>query len=526
MTTTNYLAFDLGASGGRAIVGRFNGETLSLEETHRFANGPTRLGDSLYWNALQLFDEMKAGLAAAGAPLKGNIAAVGIDTWGVDFGLLDRQGNLIGNPYHYRDSRTDGLVEASFEIVPRAEIFRQTGIQFMQLNSLFQLFAMAKQQHPAFDIAETLLFMPDLFNYWFTGRKSCEYTIASTSQAYNMRENRWATELLESLGIPTHIFLDVVVPGTNLGPLLPHVTAEAGLHGEVPLIAPGSHDTASAVAAVPVSADDAKHFAYISSGTWSLMGAETIAPVINQQALAFNVTNEGGVENTIRLLKNLGGLWLVQECRRVWAQQGKEYSYSQLADLAAAAPPFTGLIDPDHADFFAPGDMPARIRDFCARTGQTVPDSPDKVIRTALESLALKYRWVLERLEDLTGQKIEVVHIVGGGTQNKLLNQFTANATGRRVVAGPIEATAIGNILLQMVAVGQLRSLAEGRDLVRRSFPVEVYQPQQTTAWDEVFGQFGEIVGGLTSCKLTIPLQPFPGAGQVPFPEFAFRRCE
>lgn len=488
--TTNFLAFDLGASSGRAVVGQFDGNRLSLHEAHRFANGPTRLLDSLHWDALALFSEMKTGLAKAASQFNGNIAALGVDTWGVDFGLLDRRGELIGNPYHYRDSRTDGQVEEAFKLVPREEIFQQTGIQFMQLNSLFQLFAMAQQNSPLFDIAETLLFMPDLFNYWFTGCKTAEYTIASTSQAYNMQENRWATELLAKLGIPSHIFMEVIPPGTNLGPLLPHLLEETGLRGEVPVIAPGCHDTASAVAAVPVSADDAGRYAYISSGTWSLLGAETIAPVINPTSLKYNFTNEGGVQNTIRLLKNLDGLWLVQECRRVWAQQGKNYSFAQLTDMAAAAPAFTALVDPDDSLFLAPGDMGERMAEFCRRTGQPAPQDEGTIVRAFLESLALKYRWVLDRLEELVGHSIEVVHIVGGGTQNKLLNQFAADATGRRVVTGPIEATAIGNILLQMLAVGQISSLAEGREVVKRSFPVEVYEPQNFERWNGVYQRF------------------------------------
>ncbi|RMF04763.1 MAG: rhamnulokinase [Chloroflexi bacterium] len=490
VTTTNFVAFDLGASSGRAVLGRFNGDTLSLEVAHRFHNGPTRVLDTLYWNALQLFAEMQTGLGKAAERCGGRIAALGVDTWGVDFGLLDKNGQLIGNPVHYRDSRTDGIMEKTFELVPRAEIFNQTGIQFMQLNTLFQLAALARQQSPALAAADTLLFMPDLFNYWFTGQKVCEYTIASTSQAYNMRENRWAVEMLEKLGIPPGIFLDVTPPGARVGSLLPHIAAGAGLSGEVPVIAPAGHDTACAVAAVPVSAADKNRFAYISSGTWSLMGTELPAPVITEKSLEYNVTNEGGVENTIRLLKNLGGLWLVQECRRVWAQQGQEYSFAELAELAAAAPPFTGLIDPDAPDFFAPGDMPARIRDFCATHGQGTPDTPGQIIRTALESLALKYRWVLERLEELAGRRLEVLHIVGGGTQNKLLNQFAASATGRRVVTGPVEATAVGNILMQMLAVGQIGSLNEGREVVKRSFPVEEYRPQNSAAWDAAYSRF------------------------------------
>lgn len=488
--TTNFLAFDLGAESGRAVVGRFDGTRLSLEETHRFPNGPTRLIDSLHWNPLHLFVEMKNGLAKTINHLEGELAAFGIDTWGVDFGLLDRTGALIGLPYHYRDSRTDGLVEKAFELVPKEEIFGQTGIQFMQLNTLFQLLAMAQQKSPLLDIAETLLMMPDLFNYWFTGQKSCEFTIASTSQCYNMAQGVWATSLLEKLGLPTHIFLEVIQPGAQVGHLLPVIAGEVGFKGDLPVIAPGCHDTASAVAAVPVAGEDQDRFAYISSGTWSLMGVETPSPVINEQSLGYNFTNEGGVQNTIRLLKNLDGLWLIQECRRTWAAQGETLSYEELTRLAAEAPAFSAFIDPDDSTFFAPGDMPSRIREFCAQTGQTVPESKGAIVRCALESLALKYHWATEVLAELTGHSLEVIHIVGGGTQNRLLNQFTANATGRRVVTGPVEATAIGNILMQMLAVGQISSLSEGRDLVRRSFPVESYQPQGETAWEEAYRQF------------------------------------
>ena len=492
--TTNFLAFDLGASSGRAVVGRFDGNQLSLEEAHRFANGPTQLLDSLHWDALNLFTEMKNGLAKAVALVDGPIAALGVDTWGVDFGLLDKNGELIGNPYHYRDSRTNGMVERAFELVPRAEVFGQTGIQFMQLNSLFQLLAMVDQQSPALEIADRLLFMPDLFNYWFTGQKANEFTIASTSQAYNMAQNQWATPLLEKLAIPAHIFGQVIQPGTQLGSLLPALAEETGA-GPVPVIAPGCHDTASAVAAVPVAKADLDSFAYLSSGTWSLLGVELPAPVINDKSLAYNVTNEGGVENTIRLLKNLGGLWIVQECRRVWAQQGEEHSFAELTRLAADAPTFAATIDPDDTMFLAPGDMPARLVEFCQRTGQTPPTSPGGFIRVALESLAFKYRWVVEKLEELIERPVGVVHIVGGGTQNKLLNQFAANATGRRVVTGPIEATAIGNILLQMLALGQIRSLSEGREIVRRSFPVETYEPQESAVWAEAYPHFLELSG-------------------------------
>ncbi|MFC1975222.1 rhamnulokinase family protein [Chloroflexota bacterium] len=488
--TTNFLAFDLGAESGRAVVGRFDGEKLSLEEMHRFANGPTRIHDSLFWNTLNLFTEMKKGLAKTVNEQGIEVASFGVDAWGVDFGLLDRAGKLTGNPYHYRDSRTDGMIEKACEIVPRQEIFAQTGLQFMQLNSLFQLFAMAQQRAPALAIADSLLFMPDLFHYWFTGQKVNEFTIASTSQCYNMQQQKWATPLLDMLGLPTHIFQDIVQPGTKLGGILPSIAEELGLTGNIEVIVPGCHDTASAVAAVPVAEADGDRFAYLSSGTWSLLGVEITEPIVNEQSLAYNFTNEGGVENTIRLLKNIMGLWLVQESRRTWAAQGEALSYDELTRLATEATPFAALVDPDEASFLAPGDMPARIRDFCERTGQTLPDGKGAIVRCALESLALKYRWVLEKIEEMTGRTLTVVHIVGGGSQNRLLNQFTANATGRRVVTGPIEATAIGNILLQMLALGQINSLSEGRELVRRSFPVETYEPVEDEGWCEAYEQF------------------------------------
>jgi rhamnulokinase len=492
--TVNFLAFDLGAESGRAVVGRFDGERLSLEEMHRFANGPTRIHNSLHWNVLNLFAEMKYGLAETVNEHGVAVASFGVDAWGVDFSLLDRTGNLVGNPYHYRDSRTDGMVEKACEIVPREEIFSQTGLQFMQLNSLFQLFAMAQQNSPALEIADTLLFMPDLFHYWFTSQKVNEFTIASTSQCYNMQQKRWATPLLERLGLPTDIFQEVVQPGTELGPMLPSIAEELGLRGTIVVITPGSHDTASAVAAVPVAETDKESFAYLSSGTWSLMGVETTDPIVNEHSLAYNFTNEGGVQNTIRLLKNIMGLWLVQESRRTWAQQDEDLSYDALTRLASQATPFAAIVDPDDASFLAPGDMPARIRDFCQRTGQTLPDGKGAVVRCALESLALKYRWVSEKAEEITGRTLTAVHIVGGGSRNQLLNQFTANATGRRVVTGPIEATAIGNILMQMLALGHISSLSEGRELVRRSFPVETYEPEDGAAWDEAYERFVKLV--------------------------------
>lgn len=490
-----FLALDLGAESGRAVLGQFDGERLRLSEVHRFPNGPVRLPDGLHWDVLRLWTEIKRGLTLAVQEHRADLAGVGLDTWGVDFGLLDRDGALISNPYHYRDSRTDGMLEEAFRRVPREEIFEQTGIQFMQLNSLYQLLAMVVGRSPALDIAETFLTMPDLFNYWLSGRKVCEFSIATTTQCYDPRlpppdegggRGGWAIPLLEKMGIPTHIFPEIVPPGTVLGELLPAVAEEVGMSG-LPVIAPACHDTGCAVAAVPAEGVD---FAYISSGTWSLMGAELSEPIINEQSLAFDLTNEGGVSGTFRFLKNITGLWLVQECRRTWARQGEEFSYDDLTQMAAQATPLQSIVDPDYPEFLKPGDMPARIRAFCHKTDQPVPQSKGEVIRCALESLALKYRWVLERLEEILGRRLEPIHIVGGGTQNWLLNQLAADATGRRVVTGPVEATAAGNVITQMMALGHIASLAEGRRIVRHSFDVVTYEPAGGAEWDGAYGRF------------------------------------
>jgi sugar (pentulose or hexulose) kinase len=484
-----FLAFDLGASGGRAVLGTLGGGGLELQEVHRFPNGPVAARGTLYTDILRLWCEVIEGVRLAqGADLAG----MGVDTWGVDFGLLDARGALLANPTHYRDSRTDVIMPRAFERVPRRIIFERTGIQFLQFNTLFQLYAMAAQQDPALDSAVTLLMLPDLLNYWLTGRAVSEFSIATTTQCYDPRAGAWAAGMLEALGIPTHIFTEIVPTGTVLGPLDVDVP---GLSYEVPVIATASHDTASAVAAVPAEGD---RFVYISSGTWSLMGAEVPAPVITDKSLAYNFTNEGGVNNTIRLLKNIAGLWLVQECRRVWAEADREYSYDELVTMAAGAPAFGPLVDPDSADFLAPGDMPARIRDFCKRTGQPEPDSEGAVIRCALESLALRYRLTLERVEDLLGWRAEVIHIVGGGSRNALLCRLTADATGRPVVAGPDEATAIGNVLVQAMATGHLDSLEAGRAMIAASCDLARYQPDESTAsrWDAAYARFMDIASG------------------------------
>jgi len=467
---SHYLAFDLGAESGRAMLGTLAGGGLEIEELHRFANTPVRVFDAIYWDTLRLWHEIQRGLAIAGRERKLRLDGIGIDTWGVDFALLGADGALADNPRHYRDARTNGAMEQVFSMVPRAEVFAETGIQFMQLNSLYQFYALKLAGSPALEAARTLLFMPDLLNYWLTGVARAELTIASTSQFYNPRKKTWARDLLERLGLPTHILPEIVAPGTLLGPLLESVAQAAGL-GAVPVYATGCHDTASAVAAVPA---EGQNWCYISSGTWSLMGAELDEPVIDERVLAENLTNEIGAAGKVRFLKNIAGLWLLQECRRAWALEGAEYSYEELVRLAGESGPARTLIDVDA--FLEPGGMPGKIAEHCRARGLAPPRTPGEFTRTILESLAERYRQVLEKLEVLAGRRFDVIHIVGGGSRNALLNQLVADATGRTVIAGPGEATAIGNVLIQAIGAGELGGLEEARGVVRRSFGVEIYR--------------------------------------------------
>lgn len=482
-----FLAFDLGAESGRGVVGCFDGKRLRLEDVHRFPNGPVRLLDTLYWDALRLFSEMKRALGMAVSTHGKDLAAIGVDTWGVDFGLLGRGDVLLGNPRHYRDPGNEGMMEDAFRIVPRDRIFEATGIQFLQFNTLFQLLALKERRSPFLEMAETLLMMPDLFTFWFTGQKATEFSIATTTQCYDPRQRAWATDLLQQLDLPTHILTDIVPTATTIGALRPDIAEEAGC-GPIPVVAPAEHDTGSAVVAVPASTPD---YAYISSGTWSLMGIESPEPQIDDRTRSANFTNEGGACGTIRLLKNIMGLWLVQECRRAWARQGNDHSYAGLTERAAQAPRFAALIEPDDPAFLLPADMPAEIRRFCARTGQPAPDGVGATVRCCLESLALKYRWVLERLEEIRGKQIQTIHILGGGTQNHLLCQLTADATGRAVVAGPVEATAIGNVLMQAMGRGHISSLEQAREIVRASFDLVPYIPSSDrAAWDAVYDRY------------------------------------
>jgi rhamnulokinase len=487
---TAFLAVDLGAESGRAVLGRFDGEQITLEEVHRFPNVPVRLPDGLHWNVLRIAREVKDGIAKA-TRNGGRIESLGVDAWGVDFALLDRDGCLISNPYHYRDPRTEGMDERAFDRMPKEEIYETTGIQFMPINTLYQLLAM--EGSPLLQAAQTLLLIPDLISYWLTGEKACEFTAASTTQLCDARSGGWAHDLLEKMRFPGHIFGEIVPPGTRLGPLLPEVAEEIGAKEGLPVTAVASHDTASAVVAVP---GESENFAYISSGTWSLVGVELPKPAISPEGMHANFTNEGGFGGTTRFLKNVMGLWLLQECRRTWAREGREYSYEELTRLAQAVPDAGPLLDPDHPAFLPPGDMPGRIRRFCRETHQSPPEEPGEVVRCVLESLALKYRWVLERAEEITGRRAEVVHVVGGGVRNTLLCQLTADATRRPVRAGPVEATALGNLMVQAYARGYLGSLEEIRAAVRGS-SVEVHDYRPTGSadeWDEAYERLRRVM--------------------------------
>ena len=492
MAAHNYLAIDLGAESGRTIVGTLNGDQLTLTETHRFANGPVRLPDGLHWDVLRLWSDIKAGISLSSTKFDDELDSIGLDTWAIDFALLDRNGGLIGHPFHYRDTRTDGMLDEAFRRMSRAEIFANTGIQFMQINTLYQLLAMTVQDSPLFDVAKTFVMIPDLFNYWLSGEITNEFTNATTTQCFDPRKQDWATTILNTFNIPSHLFGPITDPGTRIGTLLPSLAEETGTR-IIPVVAPACHDTGSAVVAIPALAGN-RDFAWLSSGTWSIMGAEVHEPSLNDKALEYNFTNEGGVFGTWRLSKNIMGLWLVQECRREWMRQGEEISFDTLTRLAAEAEAFISVIDPDYDEFLHPGEMPARIQKYCAETNQRVPQTKGEVIRVVLESIVLKYRLVLERLEELTGKHLNPIHIIGGGTKNKLLNQFTADSTDRTIVTGPVEATAIGNILMQSIGMKHLGSLADAREVVRTSFELEIYEPERTADWDEAYSRLQKVI--------------------------------
>jgi rhamnulokinase len=475
-SSSQYLAFDFGAETGRAILAQFHSGELTTREVRRFKNEPVEYGGSLHWDVARLWWEIRKTLGDLGET---RLAGIGVDTWGVDYALLGEKGELLQNPYHYRDARTAGMMPQVFRKVPREEIYRATGIQFMPINTLYQLFAAAQQTPLLLQAAQHLLTIPDLFNCWLTGKAVCEFTNATTTQLVNPQTRTWAKDLIERLELPDHIWPEIVEPGTRLGTLLPGVAPNSAL-AATPVIAPATHDTGSAVAAVFAR----EGTAFLSSGTWSLLGMEIDQPIINSEALRLNFTNEGGVNGTIRLLKNVMGLWMLQCCRETWTAQAHSYDHAELLELAAHEESFQCLVDPDHESFLRPCDMPAAIAQFCARTRQPAPKSAPGCARAILESLAFKYRLVLSSLEALTGRRIDRVRIIGGGSKNRLLNQFTADATGRTVLAGPAEATSLGNVAVQMLATGAVSSLHEVRALIERSYPPEIFEPREPEQWN------------------------------------------
>ncbi|MEX0717858.1 MAG: rhamnulokinase family protein [Planctomycetaceae bacterium] len=493
------LAVDLGAESGRVIAGLFDGRAMRLEEVHRFPNGPVRLAGTLRWDALRLWGEIRTGLAKAVAVYGNRIASVGVDSWGVDGVLFSKHFEMLGQPWHYRDDRTRGLIDAACNRVPRREIFAATGVQFLEINTLYQLLALKRDAPELLDAAERFLMMPDFFHWCLSGSQAGEFTNATTTQCLDPRSRDWAGDLLRRFELPAKIFPQLVQPGTKLGRIREEVAREAGLP-RIEVIAPATHDTASAVAAVPVdstssgSATGTPDWAYVSSGTWSLIGVEIARPVLTDRALEFNLTNEGGVDDTFRLLKNVMGLWLVQQCKRSFERNGNDFDYAELARLAERAAPFHSLIDPDDGRFLNPDDMPRAIASFCEETGQPSPANPGEFVRCALESLALKYRVVLGRIEELTDVPVRTIHVVGGGARNALLNRFTASACGRPVVAGPVEATALGNVLVQSRAAGEIGSLSELRAVVRASCVLDRYEPENETAWRDAGGRFAALL--------------------------------
>ncbi len=484
-----YLAFDLGAQSGRAVLAHLQSGILTTEEVHRFPNEPVDYGGSLHWDVPRLWLELRNALSRLGEV---ELAGIGVDAWGVDYALLGERGDLLENPYHYRDRRTEGIMEDVLRTVSKEEIYNATGIQFMPINTLYQLVAAQRRTPKLLAAAKYLLTIPDLFNYWLTGNATCEFTNATTTQMVDPVKRTWATNLMQRLELPANLPGPIVEPGSILGTLLPEITCHSSYAGAT-VIAPACHDTGSAVAAI--SARDGT--AFLSSGTWSLLGTELDYPVITPEALRLNFTNEGGVNGTTRLLKNVMGLWMLHGCRQSWTAQGFSYEYRELIELATRQPSFRHLVDPDDESFLRPSDMLASIDKFCSRTHQPIPKEPGAYVRAVLESLAFKYRLVLRNLEQVTGKQIEQIRIIGGGSKNRFLDQLTANATGKRVLAGPVEATALGNIAVQILATGEAASLEEVRAIVDRSFPTEIFEPMETDKWDqhaERFEQYCESI--------------------------------
>lgn len=489
MSKLKMLAIDLGASSGRGIVGSFDGNKITLEENHRFLNEPVMVADQFTWDILRIYHEIKNSLRKCALSNDRDIKSIGIDTWGVDFGFIDRNGRLLGNPVHYRDERNNGMPAYAATIVDPAYVYDKTGIQICDFNTLFQLLSIKKASPEVLDTAQSMLLVPDLLNYFLTGNVQTEYTIASTSQMIDARTRDWSWDIIKKFGFPEKLFSKIVMPSTKCGPVRKGVLEEVGALG-ANVISVASHDTASAVAAVPAKNDK---FIWISSGTWSIAGTEIKEPVTSPQARACNFTNEGGIDRTIRFSKNITGLWLEQESKRQWEREGEKYGFSELSEMAAAADPFRSFIDPDDPRFSTPGNLPRRIAEYCRETGQPIPETKGEVVRCILESIAMRYRKTVDMIDDLCGEKLPAIHIVGGGTQEKQLSQFTANVCGRPVYTGPVEATALGNIITQAIAAGEIKDIWEGRQVISNSFDVLTFEPKNTEKWNEAYEKFRKV---------------------------------
>jgi len=490
ITMKKMLSFDFGASSGRAILGTIENGVLKTEEMHRFSNDPVEVNGTFSWDILRLFYEIKQGILKCVNAGHKDIASIGIDTWGVDVGFLDKKGRLLGNPLHYRDTITEGIQEKAFKVMEAKKLYERTGIQFMDFNTLFQLHAMKLDEYQPYLNADKMLFTPDLLNYFLTGEKTTEYSIASTSQMLDAKKRDWAEDVLDAFEINKDILCDIVMPGTIIGKLSARLADELGCE-QIPVIAIAGHDTASAVASVPA---ENENYAYISCGTWSLLGVELDSPIVSEKSYDAAFTNEGGAFSKIRFLKNIIGLWLVQECKRHWDRRGVGKSFAELETLARASEPFRSFIDPSDDSFMAPNDMPARIAEYCKKTNQPVPGTQGQFVRCIMESLALKYRQAIENLETVIGRPIETINMVGGGIKDKMLCQFTANATGRKVVTGPVEATGYGNLMMQAYALGEVKNLAEIREVIRNSEDITTYIPEETDAWNEAYEKFKAIM--------------------------------
>ena len=486
--TKRVLAFDFGASSGRAIIGCFDGDKITLEEVHRFSNDPVSVGGTVYWDVLRLFYEIKQGIIKA--KIAGGFDSIGIDTWGVDFGLIDSEGKLMENPVHYRDARTVGLVDEAFKTMPKEKLYGITGIQFMELNTLFQLISLKKYRPWMLERADKMLFMPDLFGYMLTGKMCAEYSIASTSQLIDLDKRTWSKEILDAFGIKESVFAPLVQPGTVLGELSKEICEECGVD-PVPVISVCGHDTQSAITSVPCEDGD---FAFLSSGTWSLFGTELDKPIVNETSMNINITNEGGFDGSTGFLKNIIGLWLIQESRRQWKREGKEYSYADLEKLALDAEPFKCFIDPDAPKFVPHGNIPERVREFCRKTGQYVPETVGEIMRCIYESLAMKYRLTFEKLRECTERDYPVIHVIGGGTKDGLLCQMTANSCDRTVKAGPIEATVMGNVAVQLMSNGSVENIGQARKIIAESSELKTFEPKDTDKWAEAYEDFLKVV--------------------------------